>query len=132
MDKRQKKILNQMAPTFGFIITLFITEVFNWMPATKIVWSVLVSLIIYIVMVTDLRERSKNIISIKKLDFYTAILSFLFITIFISGFLDWYRILPQFQRLTIIILLLLIYFIVLFKAMRIYMKYLGMVKHKGK
>ena len=132
MDKRQKEILNQMAPTFGFIITLFITETFGWMPATKIVWAVFIILIIFFIMVTDLRERAKNIISIKKLNYFTALLTLMLISIFFSGFLDWNRMLPQFQRLSIIIVLVLIYFGILFRAMRIYLEYLKMVKHKGK
>ncbi len=132
MDKRQKEMLNQMAPVFGFIITMFLSEAFSWMPATKIVWSTFVSLVIYFIMVADLKERSKEILSIKNLNFFSGILTLIFILLFASGFLDWYRVLPQFQRLAIILFILLIYFVILFRAMRIYLEYLELVKRKGK
>jgi hypothetical protein len=132
MDKRQKEMLSQMAPVFGFVAIMFISEAFSWMPATKIVWATLVSLIIYFIMVADLKERSKEILSIKKMNFFSGILTLIFILLFASGFLDWYRVLPQFQRLSIILLILLIYFIVLFRAMRIYLEYLEIIKRKGK
>ncbi len=132
MDKRQKEMLSQMAPVFGFIVTMFISEAFSWMPATKTLWATAVSLLIYFIMVADLRERSKGIVSIKKMNFFSGILSIMFILIFASAFLDWNRVLPQFQRLAIIYLILLIYFVILFRAMRIYLEYLELVKRKGK
>jgi hypothetical protein len=132
MDKRQKEMLTQAAPIFGFVITMFITETFKWMPATKIAWASLVSLLIFFVMVADLRQRSKGVISIKKMDLFIALLTGMYILIFAAGFLDWYRLLPEFQRLGIILFVLLIYFIILFRAMRIYLEFLELIKRKGK
>ena len=132
MDKRQKEMLSQMAPVLGFIATMFISEAFSWMTATKIVWSTSVSLLIYFIMIADLKERSKGIVAIKKINFFTGILTLMFILIFAAGFLDWYRVLPQFQRLAIVFFILLIYFVILFRAMRIYLEYLEIVKRKGK
>ena len=125
-------MLSQMAPVLGFIATMFISEAFSWMTATKIVWSTSVSLLIYFIMIADLKERSKGIVAIKKINFFTGILTLMFILIFAAGFLDWYRVLPQFQRLAIIFFILLIYFVILFRAMRIYLEYLEIVKRKGK
>jgi hypothetical protein len=132
MDKRQKQMLSQMAPIFGFIFVMFVTEAFRWMMATKVVWATFTSLLIYFIMVADLRARSKGVLSIKKIDPLTAMLTAMFLIVFASGFLDWYHILSQFQRMAIILFVLLIYFVLLFRAMRTYLEFLEIVKQKGK
>lgn len=119
-NQNQKQKLYEFLPILTFIGIYFLIQAFDWMEATKIIIGVSISFITYIVMTSLLKEdKELNTSHTKQLNFQLGILSLFFLLIFLSGFLHWYRLISNVTRMGILLLLLLLYFIVLFRSMRI-------------
>ena len=123
MDKQQNNKLMDMLPVLTFIISFFIFELFDWMAATKFILAVLISVVTFFIMVSDFKEEYKNPEQLKKLNYFVGLLTFLFVLIFLNGFLHWNRMIPIYQRMGILLGLVLIYFIILFRAVRLLANY---------
>ena len=74
-------------------------------------------------MAADFKEGLQEKKNLKDLNFYVGLLTGMFILFFLHAFLHWYRILSIFMRNGLMFLLLLIYFIIMFRAIRILSQY---------
>ena len=119
-----------MLPVWTFIITYFVLHLFDWMEATQFVIAVFISLLTLFVMIADFKEENKDKLQFTKLNLYVGVLTFLFIVIFLSGFLHWNRMIDISYRMAILFSLILIYFIILFRAIRVLAYYKSMAENK--
>jgi hypothetical protein len=125
MDKdKQNNKLYEFLPIISFLVIYFFMQIFEVMEATKISLSVSVSFITFLVMVNIIKdEKEFSAVQIRQLNFYTGILSVMLILVIGSGFLSWYRLVSNLLRSAIPLFLLLVYFILLFRSMRILAAY---------
>ena len=107
-----------MLPVLTFIGSYFLFHLFDWMEATQFILAVLVSLLTYFMMVADFKAEYKEKMDLSKLNFFTGLLTILFIMIFLHGFLHWYRMIAFNHRMILLFALLLIYITILFRAIR--------------
>jgi len=120
MDKKQKKKLFEMMPVLVFIGSYFILHLFNWSEATMTILAVFCSMISLLFIVTDFKvENKEKKIDFQKLNFLIAVLSIVFILIFLQGFLHWRAVISFGWRMTIMYGLLLVYFIITFRVMNV-------------
>ncbi|HGY54535.1 MAG TPA: hypothetical protein ENK44_02420 [Caldithrix abyssi] len=132
MEQQQKQKLIEMAPILVFIAVFFITNFFDWMDVSKFIWAMLAGTATFFVMAADFKEGLKEKKNLKDLDVYVAVLTGLFILFFLHGFLHWYRVLSIFLRNGLMFVLLLIYFIVMFRAIRVLAQYKSIFNHSGR
>ncbi len=121
MNSDQSKKLLEMLPLLAFVGAYFIFHLFDWQEVTCAIWATLVSLLTFLFLAADLRMEHKKTLNWRTLEFYGAVLTFLFILIFAQGFIHWNRLLTFYWRSGIFLALLLIYFIILFRAIRIFL-----------
>ena len=119
MDEKQKKKLLELLPVLAFIAAYFTMQLFDWMQVTQVIVAMLISLLTFFFMAADLKEEGDNPERFKTLNFYIGLLSFLFVIFFLHGFLHWNRMIPNNYRMGIMFLLILVYLIALFRAIRI-------------
>jgi len=121
MEKNeQNNKLYEFLPVITFLIMFFFMQIFDVMEATKITLGVLVSFVTFLVMANIIKDDVEfNAVQIKQLNFQTGILSLMLILVIGSGFLSWYRMVSNLLRNAIPLFLLLVYFIFLFRSMRI-------------
>ncbi|GEM_PF-1831276 len=118
MYSDQKEKIMDSLPILAFVVSYFFFHVFHWMEATQVIWAALVGLLTYLALATDFKMDHKNL-NFKRLNFYSGLLTALFIIMFLQGFVHWKRMLPLGWRMGILFLLVLIYFIFLLRAMRV-------------
>ena len=128
MDSTQTKKLFEMLPLLAFVAAYFVFHLFEWQEVTCAIWAALVSLLTFLFLAADLRMEHKKALNWRQLEYYSAALSFLFLLIFAQGFIHWNRMLTFYWRAAIFVLLLLIYFIVLFRAIRIFLYMRDMIQ----
>jgi len=115
----QNKKLYEFLPIIGFLVVYFFLQMFDLMEATKIIMGVVVSFFTFIVMANMVKEEKEfNAAQIKQLNFLTGILSVMLVLIVFSGFLSWYRLVSNLVRSAVPLILLLIFFVFMFRAMR--------------
>lgn len=130
-EQHQKEKMYEFIPILAFIAVYFVIQAFDWMEATKIVIGVFFSFMAYMVMTSLLKEdRDMKPEQIRRVTFQSGLLSFIFMLLFASGFLHWYRMVSNFWRMGVLLFLLLIYFSVLFRSMRILSDYRRSLKPK--
>ncbi|MGD9898898.1 MAG: hypothetical protein AB7T22_07185 [Calditrichaceae bacterium] len=132
-ELENKQSLYEFIPILTFVISFFIFEIFDWMVATKFILAVILSLAAFIIMMLELKQEKKiKPVQTGKLHFYTGLLSFMALLIFLSGFLHWYKMISNFSRMGVLLGLVLIYFILLFRSMRFLAFYNRTLESKDK
>jgi len=120
MDKKQKKKLFELMPVLVFIGSYFLLHLLDWSEATITILAVFCSLISLLFLVTDFKvENKEKKIDFQKLNFLIALLSLVFVLIFLQGFLHWRALISFGWRMTIMYGLLLVYFIITFRIMNV-------------
>lgn len=114
-----EETLKTYTPVIIFIISTFFLEQFGLSKATNLIISVFLSLASFMVKAAILKEKFGEYSDRSKLTFQTGILSLMFIIIFLNGFLHWYKIWHINLRWAIFFILLLIYFILLSRAVHV-------------
>lgn len=128
MRSEQTKKMFEMLPLLAFVAAYFVFHLFDWQEVTCAIWATLVSLLTFLFLVADLRMEHKKALNWRQLEYYGAVLTFLFLLIFAQGFIHWHRMLTFYWRSAIFLLLLLIYFIILFRGIRIFLYMRDMVQ----
>jgi hypothetical protein len=129
----QKKKLFEFLPILGFLIVYFLVQSFSWMEATKIIIAVIVSFSTFMIMVSLFKEDYElNQAQQRQINFQIGFLTLVMLLMLVSGFLSWYRIVSNFMRIGILFIMLLVYFVVLFRSMRILSQYKNVLKPKQK
>ena len=103
-------------PVIIFIISIFVLEVFQLHKATSLVISVFLSLFIYGIMAAKARQKFGDLPVFKPLNMYLGILTFLMIIIIGVAVLHWFQLVHVNLRWLLFFLVLLLYFIALFRA----------------
>jgi len=120
-----------MLPALVFIGSYFIFHLFDWSEATQTIFAVFFSLLTFFFLTADLKTEHKDKkINFQKLNFFTGLLSLLFLIIFFQGFLHWRSMISLGYRMAVQYGLLLIYFIVLFRAMHVFLQLKTMAENK--
>ncbi len=119
METNQDHKFIKMAPVLMFVAGYFFFHLFDWIEATHIIWATWVSLATFMFLAVDLKMEHKGKASFKKLSFYSGLLTLISVIMFLQGFVHWYRWLPKMSRVMLLFSVLLIFFFVLFRAMRI-------------
>ena len=118
MESNQDHKFIKMAPVLAFVAGYFFFHIFDWIEATHIIWATWVSLVTFLFLAADLKMEHKGKASFKKLSFYSGLLTLISIIMFLQGFVHWYRWLPKMSRMILLFSILLVFFFVLFSAMR--------------
>jgi Kef-type K+ transport system membrane component KefB len=119
MEPNQKKKLYDMLPVITFIASYFIFQLFDWMDATQFLFAMLVSILTYAALVSDFKEEVKDKKKHKQLNFYIGILTLLFIVMIGIAIIHWSRWIPSTYRMAIMFLEILVFFVVMFRAIRV-------------
>lgn len=118
-QNKSEEIFKTYTPVIIFIIVTFFLEQFGLEKATNLIITVFLSMISFMVMTAMLKEKYGEYPQRKKLSFQSGLLTTMFIIIFANGFLHWYKIVHINLRWIVFFLLLLIYFILLSRAVHV-------------
>lgn len=133
MDKKQENKLFQMLPVLVFIGSYFIFHLFDWSETTQTILAVFLCLLSFFFLAADLKiEHKDKGINFQKLNFYSGVLTLIFLLIFLQGFLHWRGMISLTYRMLVQYGLLLVYFIFLFRAMNVLMQFKMMAESKKK
>ena len=116
---KNEEIFKTYTPLIIFTIATFFLELFGLPKATNLIVSVFLSMISFMVMTALLKEEYGNYPQRKKLSLQSGLLTVMFILIFANGFLHWNKIGHINLRWAIFFVLLLIYFILLSRAVHV-------------
>ena len=116
---KNEEVFKTYTPVILFILATFFLELFGLTKATNLIVSVFLSMISFMVMTALLKEEHGNYPQRKKLSLQSGLLTAMFILIFANGFLHWYKIGHINLRWAIFFVLLLIYFILLSRAVHV-------------
>ena len=120
MIDKNKKSPGDYTPVIGFVISYFIFHIFDWQETTYFVFSTIVSLIIYMIELHFIKEEYElNRKNLKSSNFFTGLLSLMTILVFSIGVISWYRILPFSWRMALLLISVVIYTAVLFRAINV-------------
>ena len=106
-------------PILIFIICTFLLEAFRVHKATNLVISVFVSLFSLGIMLAMLKEKYGNLQIFKPLNRNLGLLSLFFVVILVIAFLHWYQISHINFRWAIFFVVMLVYFVLLFRSVHI-------------
>jgi len=115
IDDRNERV-RAYFPVLIFIAMIFLLEVFSLSKATSLVISVFLSLFILGIMSAHKKQKLGERPEFKKFQFYFGILSVLFLVIIAVASLHWFQIGHIDLRWILFFVILLIYFIFLFRA----------------
>jgi len=110
--------LKDFFPVTIFILLTFMLEVFGLNKATNLVISVLVSLFSFGILSAMLREKYGELPQFKPLQKMIGVLSATFILIVGVAILHWYQILHVNIRWLLFFIIMLVYFIILFRSVK--------------
>lgn len=122
MEAEQKAKLYDSLPIISFIISYFILHLFDWMEATQLLIASIIGGFTMFAMISECKDENKDKIrksDIKNLNFYVGVLSFLIILFLVNGIMHWNRMIDYDYRMGILFFLVLVYLIILFRAVRI-------------
>ena len=121
MSQKNKndEVFKTYTPVIIFIIVTFFLEQFGLEKSTNLIISVFLSMISFMVMTALLKEKYGEYPQRKKLSFQSGLLTTMFVIIFANGFLHWYKIGHINLRWMIFFVLLLIYFVLLSRAVHV-------------
>jgi hypothetical protein len=108
--------MKDFLPVTMFIVFTFLFEAFGLSKATNLVISVFISLTIFGVSSAMIREKYGNLPQFKLLQKKVGLLSVIYVLIIAVAFLHWYQILHVNIRWILFFIIMLVYFIILFKA----------------
>lgn len=131
MEQNQRTKLYNMLPLVTFVVSYFIFHLFDWMEATQLLWAALVSILTYGAMVSEFKEEVKNPKQNARLNFYVGLLSLIFVFLIINAFIHWNRMIASDYRFSLLILLALIFFVVLFRAIRVLADFKALAETKN-
>jgi len=117
--RKNEEVFKTYTPVIIFIIVTFFLEQFGLEKATNLIVSVFLSMISFMVMTAMLKEKYGEYPQRKKLSFQSGLMTTMFILIFANGFLHWYKIWHINLRWAMFFVLLLIYFILLSRAVHV-------------
>lgn len=117
--KKNEEIFKTYTPVIIFIIATFFLEQFGLEKSTNLIISVFLSMVSFMVMTALLKEKYGEYPQRKKLSLQSGLLTTMFVIIFANGFLHWYKIVHINLRWITFFVLLLIYFILLSRAVHI-------------
>ena len=123
MEPNQRKKLYDMLPVITFIITYFLLHLFDWMEATQFLIAILVSNLTYFALVSEYKDEVKDKTKYKKLNYYVGLLSLMFILILVNGIIHWNRLIHINYRMGLLFVLVLVFFIIMFRAIRVLADY---------
>lgn len=103
-------------PVLIFIILIFMLEAFHIQKATSLLVSVFVSFFIYGIMAARLKEKHGNLPQFKPLSVYLGLMTVMMVLISGVAVIHWFQILHVNIRWWLFFIALLIYFIILFRA----------------
>jgi len=106
-------------PVLIFIALIFLLEVFSLSKATSLVISVFISLFILGLMSARKRQKIGDRPEFKQFQYYFGILSILLVIIIIIAALHWFQIGHVDLRWILFFVILLLYFIVLFRSVHL-------------
>jgi uncharacterized membrane protein len=116
---KNEEIFKTYTPVIIFILCTFLLEQFGLAKATNLIVSVFLSMISFMVMTALLKEKYGEYPQRKKLSLQSGLLTVMFIFIFANGFLHWFKIWHINLRWGIFFVLLLVYFILLSRAVHV-------------
>lgn len=116
---KNEEIVRTYTPVIIFIVATFFLEQFGLQKATNLIISVFLSMISFMVMTAMLKEKYGEYPDRKKLSLQSGLLTTVFFLIAANGFLHWYKIGHINLRWGIFFILLLIYFILLSRAVHV-------------
>jgi len=120
MIDKKKKSAADYSPVFGFVISYFIFHLFEWQEATHFVFSTVISLALFMIELRFIKDDYElNRKSQKNGSFFTGLLSLLTIVVFLVGILSWSRVLSYSWRMALILISVVIYIAVLFRAINV-------------
>jgi len=120
MTENSKKSAADYSPVIGFVVSYFFFHIFTWQEATHFVFSVIVSLIIFMIELKLIREEYQlNRKNLKQSHFITGLLSVMAMIVFIVGVLNWYRIIDYAWRMALLLISVVIYVAVMFRGINI-------------
>jgi len=114
-DEKQEKFQTYF-PVFIFIILMFILEIVHIQKATSLVISVFISFFIYGIMAAKLKETYGKQAEFKPLNFFLGLLTIMMLIIICIAILHWLQLTHVNFRWIIFFIALLLYFIILFRA----------------
>jgi len=118
-DQKNEDLFRTYKSVIVFIISIFILELYEVTESLSLIISVFLSMLTFMFQSAALKEKYGEYPQRKELTFQTGLFTVLFIIIFINGILDWYKVLHINIRTIGYFVLLLLYFIFLFKAVHI-------------
>ncbi len=118
IDDRNQRV-RAYFPVLIFIALIFLLEVFNLSKATSLVISVFISLFFLGLMSAQKRQKIGDKSGFKQFQFYFGVLSFLFVLILGIASLHWFQIGHINVRWILFFVILLVFFIFLFRAVHI-------------
>ena len=110
--------LKDFSPVTIFILLTFVLEVFGLNKATNLVISVMVSLFTFGILSAMLREKYGELAQFKPLQIKIGLLSAIFVLIIGVAILHWYQILHVNIRWLLFFIIMLVYFIILFRSVK--------------
>ena len=110
--------LKDFSPVTIFILLTFVLEVFGLNKATNLVISVMVSLFTFGILSAMLREKYGELAQFKPLQIKIGLLSAIFVLIIGVAILHWYQILHVNIRWLLFFIVMLVYFIILFRSVK--------------
>ena len=117
--RKNEEIFKTYTPVIIFIIATFFLEQFGLAKATNLIVSVFLSMISFMVMTAQLKEKYGDYPQRKKLSLQSGLMTIMFIIILANGFFHWYKIGHIDLRWAMFFVLLLIYFILLSRAVHV-------------
>ena len=118
-DEQRNEKLIAYFPVTIFIALTFIFEAFGMENATNLILATLVSLLAVGVQAAQLKEKKGEHPQFKTFNLYQGLLTLFFILIIGNGILHWYKLVALNIRFSIFMILMLIYFVLLFRAVGI-------------
>ena len=116
--KEKSDRLKDFLPVTLFIVLTFLLEAFGLNKATNLVISVLVSLFTFGILSAMLREKHGDLPQFKPLQKKIGLLSAVFVLIVGIAILHWYQILHVNIRWLLFFAFMIIYFVILFRAVK--------------
>ncbi len=116
-----KKGVLDWLPILTFVASYFFFHLFHWMEATNFLLSAIIATATYALLIYDLKTEHKGKRwNYKPLDFFIGLLSAYVVLLFAQSFIHWHRMIGAFARTALLYGLIVIYFAILFRALRVY------------
>ncbi len=120
LEKNSKISVADYSPIITFVLSYFLIHLLDFQEATNFVIAALFSLLAYMVEIHFLKEDyTVNNESLTKTNFYTGILTFAFVLIFVIGLLNWFRLVSASLRMGSMIIAMIVYMVIMFRAIHI-------------